>query len=256
MKLATWNVNSIRSRLDRLLLWLREVRPDVLCLQELKCTDEKFPFDDIAEAGYYAAVHGQKTYNGVAILAREELADIRVGLGDDIADDQARLISACIGDIRVFSAYVPNGQLVGSEKFAYKLAWLVRLRAMFERDYAPSESIVLAGDFNVAVTDKDVATPDAWADSVLCVPEVRKALEAVRRWGFVDVFAQHHPDGGVYSWWDYRNLAFSRNEGLRLDYVYATDVLAEKCIYAEVDRNERKGQKPSDHAPVVVQLED
>lgn len=255
MKLVTWNVNSIRSRRDRLIAWLGEHQPDVVCLQELKCTDEQFPYEDVATAGYQAAVYGQKTYNGVAILARETPRDIRRGLNDDDPDDQARLMSAEVAGVRVISAYVPNGQTVGSEKFAYKLAWLARLRKMFDREFDPAQPVVLAGDFNVAVTDKDVADPDAWAETVLCTPEVREAMELVRQWGFVDVFAKFHPEGGIYSWWDYRQLAFPRNRGLRLDHVYATPAFAERCSAARVDREERKGEKPSDHAPVIVEWE-
>jgi exodeoxyribonuclease-3 len=254
MKLATWNVNSIRSRLERLLAWLDKHRPDVLCLQELKCKEDQFPFDQIEQGGYRAAVFGQKTYNGVAILSREEAQDVRRGLGDDEAGEEARLISADIGGVRVINAYFPNGQTVGSEKYQYKLAWMDRLSRMLRRDFAPDQPIVLCGDFNVAVDDKDVATPADWADSVLCVPEVRAALEKIRRWGFEDVFRRHHPDGGIYSWWDYRQLAFPRNEGLRLDHVYATHPLAEKCLSAEVDRQERKGEKPSDHAPILAEF--
>ncbi|MBN1556113.1 MAG: exodeoxyribonuclease III [Phycisphaerae bacterium] len=253
MKLATWNVNSVRSRLERLIGWLEKNNPDILCLQELKCTEDQFPLEEIARAGYHAAVFGQKTYNGVAILAREELSDIRRGLGDDVPDDQARLISADIDGVRIFSAYVPNGQSVGSEKFEYKLTWLARLADMFRRDFRPDNPIVLTGDFNVAVTDQDVCDPDAWGDTVLCVPRAREALEVVREWGFVDVFAKFHPEGGVYSWWDYRRLAFPRNQGLRLDHIYATQPIAARCIRAEVDRDERKGEKPSDHAPMVVE---
>ncbi|MBN1942057.1 MAG: exodeoxyribonuclease III [Phycisphaerae bacterium] len=253
MKLATWNVNSIRSRLGRLEAWLRRHRPDVLCLQELKCTDEQFPYEALAGVGYQSAVFGQKAYNGVAILARQELRDVRRGFGDGSPDTEARLISAEIEGVRVFSAYVPNGQVVGSEKFTYKLAWLARLADLLRRDFDPAAPIVLAGDFNVAVSDRDVYDPNAWAESVLCVPEVRGALELVRQWGFVDVFARFHPEGGVYSWWDYRRLAFPRNQGLRLDHVYATAAFTERCTSAYVDRDERKGEKPSDHAPVVVE---
>jgi exodeoxyribonuclease-3 len=254
MRLATWNVNSIRSRLERLEAWLAKHSPDVLCLQELKCTEEQFPFEAIGQVGYHAAVFGQKTYNGVAILSREKPKGISRGMGDDVADEQARLISAEVGGVRVISAYVPNGSTVGSDKFAYKLDWLARLRAMLEREFTPGQPIVLCGDFNVALDDKDAANPDEWADTVLCVPEVRDALESVRQWGFVDVFRKHHPDGGIFSWWDYRRLGFQRNDGLRLDHVYATESLARKSASAEVDRDERKGQRPSDHAPILAEF--
>ena len=252
MKIATWNVNSIRSRLERLLRWLEKARPDVVCLQELKVTEDAFPFDPIREAGYHAAVCGQKTYNGVAILAREEPAEVERGLGYDADDPQARLIAADVAGVRVISAYVPNGHTVGSEKYDYKLDWLRRLGEYLERHYQPSDPLILCGDFNVAPDDSDVANPERWSGSVLCHQAAREALEAVRRWGLTDVFRQHHPEGGIYSWWDYRMLAFPKNDGLRLDHIFTTEPLANRCTGAEIDRDERKGQKPSDHAPAIA----
>jgi exodeoxyribonuclease-3 len=221
-------------------------------LQELKVTDDAFPYEPIRSAGYHAAVCGQKTYNGVAILARAEPANVERGLGDDVDDPQARLIAADVAGIRIISAYVPNGQLVGSEKYVYKLDWLRRLKEYLEQRCRPSDPLVLCGDFNVAPDDRDVANPDKWAGSVLCHQTVRDALEDVRSWGLTDVFRQHHPEGGIYSWWDYRMLGFPKNDGLRIDHVFATQSLAERCTVAEVDRDERKGQKPSDHAPVIT----
>ncbi len=259
MKIASWNVNSVRARLERLLAWLRKVDPDVLCLQELKCTDEAFPHDAIShacrqagEAGYHAAVFGQKTYNGVAILSRSAPAEIELGMADDADDPQARLISALIDGFRVFSAYFPNGGEVGSEKWDYKLEWMRRLLEHFDHRASPSDRIVLCGDFNVAIDDSDVARPEQWAGSVLCHDDVRDALERLRDWGFVDVFRKHHPEGGIYSWWDYRMLGFPKNDGLRIDHVFATAGPASRCTSAEVDRDERKGKKPSDHAPIVA----
>ena len=252
MKLATWNVNSVRARLERLLAWLARHQPDVLCLQELKVVDEAFPTDALREAGYHCAVHGQKTYNGVAILSRVEPTDVRRGLSDGVGDPQAQLIAANVGGARMLSAYVPNGSVVGTDKFAYKLRWLRRLRDHLDRCADPSEPVVLCGDFNVARFDDEVARPAEWGGSVLCVPEVREALERVRAWGFADVFRAHHPRGGVYSWWDYRAGAFPRNNGLRIDHIFATETLAARCTSAEVDREERKGPKASDHAPVLA----
>ena len=256
MKIATWNVNSIRARHERLLAWLEKVQPDVLCVQELKVTDDAFPYDVVREAGYCPAVHGQKTYNGVAILSRAEPQDVAVGMGDDVDDPQARLISARIDGVRIISAYIPNGSEVGSDKWLYKLEWMQRLREHLERNFEPSDPVILCGDFNVARDDADVANPDQWADTVLCHQDARDALERIRQWGFTDVFREHHPDGGVYSWWDYRMLGFPKNNGIRLDYVFATQSLARSCVTAEVDRDERKGQKPSDHAPVIAIFED
>jgi len=255
MKIATWNVNSVRARLERLLAWLGKVRPDVLCIQELKVTNEAFPREAVNQAGYHAAVLGQKTYNGVAILSRTEPAGVVRGIEDGVDDPQARLVSADVDGVRIINAYVPNGQEVGSEKFQYKLDWLGRLRGYLDRRCRPDEPVLLCGDFNVAPDDADVASPAEWADTVLCCPAVRAALEHVRQWGLIDAFRKHHPEGHVYTWWDYRELAFPRNDGLRLDHLFATAPLTERCMSAEVDRNERKGVKPSDHAPVVAEFD-
>jgi exodeoxyribonuclease III len=254
MKIATWNVNSVRSRMGRLLAWMDKHQPDILCLQELKVTDDAFPGDPIREAGYHVAVHGQKTYNGVAILSREEPRNIAAGLSDGVKDDQARLLAAAFGDLTVLSAYIPNGSEVGSDKYAYKLDWMARLRRKLECEYSPTQQLVLCGDCNVAWDDLDVASPEQWAESVLCVPEVRQAMAGLIDWGLVDVFRGHHPEGGLYSWWDYRQLAFPKNDGLRLDYILATKPLADRCTDSQIDRDERKGEKPSDHAPVITEF--
>lgn len=254
MKVATWNVNSIRARLDRVVDWLASHRPDVVCLQEIKVTTDRFPTDALAEAGYHAAVHGQPTYHGVAILSREPAEDVERGLCDGVDDGQARLIGARIGGVRILSAYVPNGGEVGSEKFAYKLAWLDRLRAHLERDASPEEPLLLCGDLNVAPEDRDVANPEAWSDTVLCHPSARKALRQVVEWGLVDAFRLHHEEGGLYSWWDYRQLAFPRNDGLRIDHILATAPLGQRCTTASIDRDARKGKQPSDHVPVIAEF--
>ena len=249
MKLVTWNVNSIRSRLERLLALLARHKPDVVCLQELKGAEDVFPFDAIQQAGYRAAVLGQKTYNGVAILSRAELTDIHKGLGDD---EHARLIAATVDGVRIVSVYVPNGREVGCEHWDYKLDWLSKLTAWLAKAAKATDLLAVAGDFNVAPDDSDVAHPDEWADSVLCHDRVRELFRSLLDWPLVDVFRHHHPDGGVYSWWDYRRLAFPKGDGLRLDHILATDPLAACCSSAEVDRDERKGEKPSDHAPVIA----
>ncbi len=255
MKLATWNVNSIRAREERLLRWLTTHRPDVLCLQELKVTEDAFPLLPIRSLGYHAAVHGQKTYNGVAILSREEPAEIERGFGDGGDDTQARLVAARVGSVRVVSAYVPNGQEVGSDKWAYKLDWLKRLRAWLDRRCSKGDLVAVCGDFNVAPEARDVCDPAAWEPSVLFHPGARAALEHVRAWGLVDAFRLHHDAPGLYSWWDYRMLAFPKNQGLRIDHVLLSEPLAARCTSALIDRNERKGKQPSDHAPVVVEVE-
>ena len=254
MRIATWNVNSVRARLDRLVAFLGRHQPDVVCLQELKVPDEDFPLEAIEAAGYRAAVHGQRTYNGVAILSRVAAGDVRAGMEDGTLDEQARLIAAVVGGIRVVNVYVPNGQVVGSDKWEYKLAWLERLRAWFERECRPEEPLVLCGDFNVALDDRDAAQPADWADSVLCHEGARAALRRVTEWGLVDTVRLHHEGPGPYTWWDYRMLAFPKGNGLRIDHVFATKGLAERCTGAWVDRDERKGKQPSDHAPVVVEF--
>jgi len=256
MKIATWNVNSIRARQQRLLGWLRRTEPDVLCLQELKVVEEAFPHEAIAEAGYHAAVFGQKTYNGVAVLSREKPSHIQPGMDDDVDDPQARLLGVEVAGVQIVSAYVPNGQEVGSEKHAYKLDWLRRLTLYIGRRFSPSDRLVLCGDFNVAMDDRDVARPADWADSVLCDGASRQALGRIRDWGFVDVFRKFHADGGLYSWWDYRMLGFQKNNGLRIDHIFASQPMAARCTGAEIDRQERKGPKPSDHAPVVAVFAD
>ena len=255
MKIATWNVNSVRAREERVLAWLEKVSPDVLCLQELKVTDDKFPVEAVGEAGYRASVFGQKTYNGVAILSREEPGEVRRGLEDD--DAQARLIWATFGELHVISAYVPNGQAVGSEKYAYKMAWYERLLDRLDAWFSPEDKVVLCGDFNVARDDADVANPEAWAQSTLCHETSREAWGRLCGWGLVDVFREKHPEGGVYSWWDYRNLGFPKNDGLRIDHILATPPVAKTCTGAFIDRDERKkgkGGTPSDHAPVVAEF--
>jgi len=256
MKIITWNVNSVRSRLERLLALLERDKPDVLCLQELKSREEDFPYSPLGDAGYHAAVFGQKTYNGVAILAREEPRSVQCGFRDEDSDPQARMIEVRVGGVRVLCLYVPNGAEVASEKFSYKLEWLRRLRRYLDQSCHPSEPLLLCGDFNIAPDDRDVPDPAKWNDTVLCVPEVRACWSEILGWGLVDLFRLHHDEAGLYTWWDYRRLGFPRNEGLRIDHILGTHSLARRCVSASIDRNERKGQKPSDHATLQVVLED
>jgi exodeoxyribonuclease-3 len=255
VRVATWNVNSIRARETRLVRWLDAHRPDVVCLQELKVRDDLLPRDAVEAAGYRIAAFGQPTYNGVAILSRLPLADVRRGLEDDVDDPAARLVAARVGGLRVVCAYVPNGQVMGSDQAAYKLAWLRRLRAYLARTTAPGEPLLVCGDFNVARDDLDVAFPERWRQSVLFHADMRAGLEDVLSCGLVDVFREHHPQGRIYSWWDYRQLSFPKGDGLRIDYVLATPTAARACRSSFIDRDERKGKQPSDHAPVVVELD-
>jgi exodeoxyribonuclease-3 len=252
MRIVTWNVNSVRSREERLLRWLDAFTPEVLCLQELKCLDAEFPWDAVKSRGYDSGVHGQKTYNGVAILSRVGLANVTKGLDDGVDDPQARLIAADCGGVRVVNIYVPNGGEPNSDKYAYKQDWLKRFRTWLARTAKSDQPLVVLGDLNIAPTDEDVANPKAWRDTVLLNPVMTAAFADVCSWGLRDAFRQHRPESGLYSWWDYRGGGFDRNDGLRIDHVLAT--AAVQTVDAFVDRNERKGDKPSDHVPVGVVL--
>jgi exodeoxyribonuclease-3 len=255
MKIATWNVNSIRARRQHVVDWLDAAQPDVLCLQELKVADEDFPHDEIVECGYEAAVFGQKTYNGVAIVSRHALSNVVRGIDDAEDDAQARLISADVEGVTVLSAYFPNGGEVGSDKFDYKLRWMARLRKALDSRFDPgTDQVALCGDFNVAPFDDDIGRPKEWRSSVLACDAVRDALEDVAAFGLRDVVRPFHPTGGVFSWWDYRGRGFERGNGLRIDHVYATRKLAQRTIGAVVDREQRAQKSPSDHAPVLVEL--
>ena len=256
MRIATWNVNSVKARKDRVVGWLRRHQPDALCLQELKTTDEAYPAEAIRAEGFDSAVHGQRAFNGVALISPHPISDVRRGLEDD--DPQARLIAGVVRGVAVYSAYFPNGRKVGSEAYGYKLAWMARLLELLEARHDPRDPVVLTGDFNVAPDERDAENPEQWAPSVLCHADARAALARIHDWGFVDVVRKHNPDGGLYSWWDYRRLAFPRNDGLRIDHIYATASVAETSTGAWVDRDQRKGPKtdiPSDHAPVVADFD-
>jgi exodeoxyribonuclease-3 len=255
--IATWNVNSIRARQERLLAWLTLRQPDVLCLQETKVQDDDFPRAELAAAGYQSVVFGQKTYNGVAILARTAPEDVGRGFGDDIEDPQSRFIVATVGPaggrVRVASAYVPNGSEVGSDKFAYKLAWLARWRAWLDKQQGDAgPPLLLCGDFNIAPEDRDVFDPVVMAGQIHAHPDERAALTRIRDAGFVDLFRRLNPDLTAFSWWDYRQLRFPRNQGLRIDHVYGAPELVGRCRSVVIDRDERKGKLPSDHAPVIA----
>lgn len=252
MRLATWNINSIRARTDRLVAWAAAENPDILCLQETKVEDTGFPIDALAKRGYSVVTHGQRSYNGVAIASRTAATDVSRGFGDGESDDEARLIAATIGDLRVICVYVPNGQDLESDKFPYKLAWYKRLRRYLDARHTPRDRVVVCGDTNVAFDDRDVWSPEKWAGQIHCSPKEREAFGEVVGFGLVDVFRKHNPDGGVYSWWDYRGVSFFKNQGLRIDHILATPPVAEHSIACVIDRNARKGQDASDHAPVIA----
>ncbi len=261
LRIATWNVNSVKVRRDRVVGWIRRHEPDALCLQELKTTDEAYPADAVRETGCESAVFGQRAYNGVALVSPHPISAVRRGLAPDpgiastAQDAEARLIRGTIRGVTIFSAYFPNGRSVGEPSYARKLEWMDRLLAFLKSNFDPRDPLVLAGDFNVAPHDSDAKNPERWAGSVLCHGSAREALERIRGWGFVDVVRKHNPEGGIYSWWDYRRLAFPKNDGLRIDHVFATKPVADASTGAWVDRDQRKGgkaDKPSDHAPVVA----
>ncbi|MCP9493006.1 MAG: exodeoxyribonuclease III [Pyrinomonadaceae bacterium MAG19_C2-C3] len=260
MNIATWNVNSVTVRLPHVLRWLIERTPDVVCLQEIKCTDERFPREAFAEIGYHAATHGQRTYNGVAILSRTEARDVVRGFDvsgddeDDFSDVQARLIAATIEGVRVVNVYVPNGARVGSEKYVYKLRWLERFKTFIETNYGRDENIVVCGDFNIAPDDRDVHNPAAWAGSVLVSEPEREALDELKEWGFTDSFRLHEKQAEYFSWWDYRSGDFRRNAGARIDHVLISDGLISRSVKTWIDVEPRRWERPSDHTPVIAEL--
>jgi exodeoxyribonuclease-3 len=255
MKIVTWNVNSVRVRHDRLLAFVQRVQPDVLCLQELKCVDEQFPRDALRARGYSAALFGQKTYNGVAVLSLGEITNIRRSFEDGVADPQSRFVCVETLGVRVASAYVPNGSEVGSDKWHYKLAWLARLRAWLTKSVSASEPFALCGDYNIAPDDRDVRFADAWRGTTLCHDDVRAEFRALEALGLEDTVRRFHPDGGPLTWWDYRGGGFFKDDGLRIDHVLATRALASRATGATVDRDERRGEGASDHAPVIVSFD-
>ena len=256
MRLVTWNVNSLAARLEFVLAWMRVNEPDVVCMQETKLSDGAFPAAAFADLGYDAVHHGGGRWNGVAIVSRVGLADPVPGFGGENDDEGCRILAATCDGVRVHSVYVPNGRSLDSEQFALKLAWLERLGGYLAASYRPSDDVAVCGDFNVAPDDADVWDPAAFEGATHVSPPERAALDGVLSWGLVDVFRRMHPDGGVFSWWDYRAGAFHLGHGMRIDLVLASEPLAKRCTAAEIDRDARKknanGDKPSDHTAVVV----
>jgi exodeoxyribonuclease III len=253
MKLATWNVNSIKVRLPQLLDWLAAVQPDVVCLQELKTEDAKFPRAELDAAGYASAASGQKTYNGVAILSRTPLTEVVAGI-PGFADEQRRVLAATVGDARVVSVYCPNGQAVGSEKYEYKLRWFGALKDYLARELARHPRLAVAGDFNVAPEDRDVHDPRAWEGQVHVSGPERAAWRALLALGLQDSFRLFEQPEKIFSWWDYRMLGFRRNAGLRIDHILLSQALVRACTASSVDKAPRKLERPSDHAPAVAEL--
>ena len=253
MKLATWNVNSLTVRLPHVLDWLAENPIDVLCLQETKQEDTKFPYEDLKNAGYHAIHSGQKTYNGVAILSTHEMTDVVHGIAD-FEDEQKRVISATINGVRVICVYVVNGQAVDSEKYDYKMRWLTALNSWLTGELLKYPKLVILGDYNIAPDDRDCHDPVAWEGNILVSPRERDAFEELLALGLHDSFRLFESGEGHFSWWDYRMMGFRRNHGMRIDHILVSDALKEKCVSCVIDKAPRKLERPSDHTPVVLEV--
>ncbi len=256
MKIATWNINSIKSRLPHVTAYLKEVSPDVLLLQELKSQEENFPGSEIEDLGYNFAMVGQKTYNGVAIMAKQPIEVEQRALPGDSMDEQARYIEAIVGKIRVASMYLPNGNPIGTEKFAYKLAWMDRLIAHVKTLLTYEEPLVLGGDYNVCPTDDDVYDPDGFAGDALCHPETRARFRTLCYLGLTDALRALHPELGLYTFWDYQAGCWHKDQGLRIDHLLLSPQAADRLIASGVDKGPRGKEKPSDHTPVWCELAD
>ena len=254
MKIATWNVNSILARLPLVTRWLDTVQPDVLCMQETKCTDDKFPADVFRERGYKCLTFGQQTYNGVAILSKTECENPQRGYPGDDENSHARLLSTNIEGIQIVNVYIPNGQMVGSEKYQFKLEWMRRLRSFFDDRYQNNTPVLLCGDFNVAPEERDIHDVRLWQGRILFSDPERAALQEIKSWGFTDAFRLHTESPGHYSWWDYRAGAFRRNHGLRIDHIWISPPLTSRNANTWIDLEPRTWERPSDHAPVVAEF--
>ncbi|MEO6123172.1 MAG: exodeoxyribonuclease III [Ilumatobacteraceae bacterium] len=256
MRIATWNVNSLKARLGRVEEWLADVQPDVLCMQETKLSDEAFPALAFEVLGYESAHHGQGQWNGVAILSKVGLTDVVPNFADGLEPDaEARLITATCGGVRVTSVYVPNGRALDHDHYRYKLAWMARLRDHVDNTSLPTDDVVVTGDFNIAPDDRDVLDPAKLVGATHVSQPERDSLSHLCDWGLTDVFRQFHDEGKLFSWWDYRAGDFHMGRGMRIDLVLATQSVAERSTYCVVDRNARKGTSPSDHAPVILDID-
>lgn len=255
MKIATWNVNSINVRLPQLLSWMDTADLDVICFQETKTIDDGFPIADLKERGYDAVFMGEKAYNGVAIVSRFPIEDVQKNYLDDNDEAPKRMIAGTVDGIRIVNTYVPNGSELWSDKFTFKLDWLQRLRHFFDQNCDPSSDVLLCGDFNVAMHDLDVWNVPVWEGKLHFSKPERAAMHYVKQWGFVDVFREKNPELKEFSWWNYREGAWQRNRGLRIDHIWTSKSLAEKCTSCWIDKAPRALEKPSDHAPVIAEFE-
>lgn len=253
MKLASWNVNSLKVRLPHVLDWLAEHQPDILGIQETKTIDDNFPIEDIEAAGYKVTFAGQKTYNGVAVVSKTGSKDIITDL-PGLDDPQRRVLGCTVGDVRFLNLYVPNGSEVGSEKYEYKLDWLSKLASYVETQLKEHKNLVVVGDFNIAPDDRDVHDPEAWHEKILCSTPEREALQKLIDLGLSDTFRLFQQDEKIYSWWDYRAAGFRRNLGLRIDLVLSSPAMTKRCTASYVDKEPRKLERPSDHAPAVAEF--
>ena len=254
MKIASWNVNSLKVRLPHVLDWLARYQPDVLCLQETKQLDINFPITELNAVGYQSVCSGQKTYNGVAILSRQPAQEIIYGI-PNFADEQKRVLAATVGGVRIVNVYTPNGQSLDSDKYQYKLAWLEALTAWLAEEIKIYPKLALLGDYNIAPEDRDVHDPVAWQGQILCSEPERTAFRALQALGLQDSFRLFEQSEKTYSWWDYRMNAFRRNLGLRIDHILLSAPLAQGCKSVRIDKEARKAERPSDHAPVLVELD-
>ncbi len=255
MRIATWNVNSLGARLGRVEEWIGYAQPDILCMQETKLADAAFPHGAFATLGYETAHHGDGRWNGVAIASRVGMSDVTMGMESSDDDQGSRLISAVCGGVQVSSVYVPNGRSLDSEYYQAKLVWLAGLRSFLEQKTSPDQPVAVCGDFNVAPEDRDVWSPAAFEGMTHVSAAEREAMASLESWGLVDVFRRLYTEDGLFSWWDYRGGSFHRHQGMRIDLLLMTEVLAQRAVYALIDRNARKGQKPSDHTPVFVDID-
>jgi exodeoxyribonuclease-3 len=253
MKLATWNVNSLKIRLPHVIDWLRENQPEILCLQETKLSDDNFPMNEILEIGYQSVFSGQKAYNGVAILSKQTGSEIVTTIAGFV-DEQKRIVAATYGNLRIISIYVPNGESIESNKYDYKLKWLTALNEWLKQELKDYEKLVLLGDFNIAPEDRDVYDPEIWKGKVLCSQPERNAFNELINLGLTDSFRLFEQPDKSYTWWDYRMMAFRLNRGLRIDHILLSNELASTCMACTIDKMIRKRERPSDHAPILVEL--
>ncbi len=254
LKIASWNVNSLNVRLPHVLAWMDVAQPDVLALQETKLTDDRFPVQELVDEGYHSVFSGQKTYNGVAILSREQALNPVTDI-PGLDDPQRRILAATVGDVRIINLYVVNGSEVGSEKFEYKLLWLDRVTAWLATEIEEFENVIVLGDFNIVPDDRDVHDPEGWREKILCSTPEREALGKILDLGFQDSFRLFEQQERTWSWWDYRMNAFRRKMGLRIDLILASKAMAQRCIASYVDIEPRRQDRPSDHAPVIAEFD-